>query len=101
VAAASAPLPAEICHSLTDPSILGPALQQSGAQTLTLFGLQVPHRLAAGVTTADYRSTLVDAATRSLDAVLAEPLADCLFIAPDGSPCIEARTTTDLESRSA
>ena len=92
------PLPAEIyCHSLTDPSILGPALQQSGAQTLTLFGLQVPHRLAAGVTSADYRSTLVDAATRSLDAVLAEPLADCLYVAPDGSPCIEARTTTDLE----
>ena len=37
------PLPAEIyCHSLTDPSILGPELRASGAQTLTLFGLQVP-----------------------------------------------------------
>ena len=35
------PLPAEIyCHSLTDPSILGPELRASGAQTLTLFGLQ-------------------------------------------------------------
>src|SRR5690606_29436964 len=43
------PLPAEIyCHSLTDPSILGPELQASGAQTITLFGLQVPHRLVAG-----------------------------------------------------
>jgi len=92
------PLPAEIyCHSLTDPSILGPELQRSGAQTLTLFGLQVPHRLAAGFSSADYRATLVDAAMRSLDAVLAEPLADCLYLAPDGSPCIEARTTGDLE----
>ena len=94
-----APLPAEIyCHSLTDPSILGPQLQESGAQTLTLFGLQVPHRLAAGRSDDDYRAALVDAAQRSLDGVLAEPLADCLYTAADGSPCIEARTTTDLES---
>ena len=40
------PLPCEIyCHSLTDPSILSPELQASGAQTLTVFGLHVPDRL--------------------------------------------------------
>ena len=34
------PLPCEIyCHSLTDPSILSPELRESGAQTLTVFGL--------------------------------------------------------------
>ncbi len=34
-----APLPCEIyCHSLTDPSILSPALRESGAATLTVFG---------------------------------------------------------------
>ena len=38
------PLPCEIyCHSLTDPSILSPALRESGAQTLAVFGLHTPH----------------------------------------------------------
>lgn len=90
------PLPAEIyCHSLTDLSILGPELRESGAQTLTLFGLHVPHRLVADGRVD--RDALLAAAQRSLDAVLAEPIADVLYEAPDGSPCIEARTTADLE----
>jgi phytoene dehydrogenase-like protein len=91
------PLPAEIyCHSLTDPSILGPGLRASGAQTLTLFGLQVPHRLIAAKDPDAARSALLAAAQRSLDSVLAEPIADVVFDAPDGTPCIEARTTADL-----
>ena len=37
-------LPCEIyCHSLTDPSILSPALRESGAHTMTVFGLHTPH----------------------------------------------------------
>lgn len=92
------PLPAEIyCHSLTDPSILGGRLQTEGAQTLTLFGLQLPHRLVAEQDRDAARSALLQAATRSLDQVLAQPLADCVYEAPDGSPCVEARTTADLE----
>ncbi|MET0671990.1 MAG: NAD(P)/FAD-dependent oxidoreductase, partial [Microbacterium pygmaeum] len=92
------PLPAEIyCHSLTDPSILGPELQAEGAQTLTLFGLQVPHRLVAEQDRDAARAALLDAAQRSLDSVLAEPIADCVYEAPDGSACVEARTTADLE----
>ena len=92
------PLPAEIyCHSLTDPTILGPELRASGAHTLTLFGLQVPHRLVDGRDTDAARAALLDAAQRSLDAVLAEPIADCLYEAPDGTLCVEARTTADLE----
>ncbi|MHC2999736.1 phytoene desaturase family protein [Microbacterium sp. HJ5] len=92
------PLPAEIyCHSLTDPSILGPELRESGAQTLTLFGLQVPHRLVEGADPDAARRALLEAAQRSLDSVLAEPIADVVHEAPDGSPCIEARTTADLE----
>ncbi|MFT4231146.1 MAG: NAD(P)/FAD-dependent oxidoreductase [Microbacterium sp.] len=89
------PLPAEIyCHSLTDPTILGPELRATGAQTLTLFGLQVPHRLtAAGAS----REELLAAAERSLDSVLGEPLRPLLYATPDGEPCIEARTTGDLE----
>lgn len=93
------PLPAEIyCHSLTDPSILGAELQASGAQTLTLFGLQVPHRLGMDADGDAHRAELLAAAQASLDSVLAEPIADCVYTAPDGSPCVEARTTADLES---
>lgn len=92
------PLPAEIyCHSLTDPSILGGRLQAEGAQTLTLFGLQLPHRLVAEQDRDAARSALLEAATHSLDQVLAEPIADCVYEAPDGGPCVEARTTADLE----
>jgi phytoene dehydrogenase-like protein len=92
------PLPAEIyCHSLTDPSILGADLQAEGAHTLTLFGLQVPHRLMASLNRDDARAALQDAALRSLDSVLAEPIADCVYESPDGSACIETRTTADLE----
>lgn len=92
------PLPAEIyCHSLTDPSILGRDLQRSGAQTLTLFGLHVPDRLLAERDPDAARAELLAAAQRSLDSVLAEPIADCVFEAPDGTPCVEARTTADLE----
>jgi phytoene dehydrogenase-like protein len=89
--------PCEIyCHSLTDPSILGPDLRASGAQTLTLFGLHMPARLFAG----DHdraRDAALAATLRSLDGVLAEPIEDCVLRAPDGSPCIEVRTPLDLE----
>jgi phytoene dehydrogenase-like protein len=92
------PLPAETyCHSLTDPSILGAELRAEGAQTLTLFGLQVPHRLVAEQNQDAARTALLEAAQRSLDSVLAEPIADCVYEAPDGTPCVEARTTADLE----
>ena len=41
--------PCEVyCHSLTDPSILGPELREAGAQTLTCFGLHMPARMFAG-----------------------------------------------------
>lgn len=93
------PLPAEIyCHSLTDPSILGPELRASGAQTLTLFGLHVPHRLVSDEDPDAVRAELLAAAQRSLDSVLAEPITDVLYEAPDGAPCIETRTTGDLEA---
>lgn len=91
------PLPAEIyCHSLSDPTILRGDLRATGAHTLTLFGLQTPHRLVASG--AADRDDLRDAALRSLDSVLAEPIADVIATGPDGTPCIEARTTADLES---
>ena len=84
------------CHTLTDRSILGPQLGAAGAQTLTLFGLHMPARLFV----ADEqraRERALDATLRSLNAVLAEPVEDCLLHGPGGAPCIEVRTPLDLE----
>ncbi|WP_086770049.1 phytoene desaturase family protein [Streptomyces bobili] len=89
--------PSEIyCHSLTDPTILGPDLVERGCQTLTLFGLHTPARLFAPDNDA-VREDLLKATLAQLDAHLAEPLADCLATDADGRPCIEAKTPLDLE----
>ncbi|MFE3323518.1 phytoene desaturase family protein [Streptomyces sp. NPDC059176] len=89
--------PSEIyCHSLTDPSILGPELVAQGYQTLTLFGLHAPARLFADDHDAT-RDALLKATLAELDAHLEEPIADCLALDGDGRPCIEAKTPLDLE----
>jgi phytoene dehydrogenase-like protein len=85
------------CHSLTDPTILGPELRAAGVQTLTVFGLHMPTRLFR-----DDHDAARDAAVRatldSINAVLAEPIEDCLLRAPDGTPCLEAHTPVELEA---
>ncbi|MEI7032195.1 NAD(P)/FAD-dependent oxidoreductase [Streptomyces pratensis] len=89
--------PSEIyCHSLTDPSILGPGLAARGYQTLTLFGLHTPARLFAADNDAA-RAALLKATLAELDAHLEEPVADCLARDENGAPCVEARTPLDLE----
>ncbi|MEW2295582.1 NAD(P)/FAD-dependent oxidoreductase [Streptomyces sp. NPDC006743] len=89
--------PSEIyCHSLTDPTILGPELIERGCHTLTLFGLHTPARLFARDNDA-VREELLKATLAQLDAHLAEPLADCLATDAEGRPCIEAKTPLDLE----
>jgi phytoene dehydrogenase-like protein len=92
------PVPCEAyCHSLTDPSILGPELRAAGAHTLTCFALQLPARLFAA-DPAGAKEAAVAATLRSLDSVLAEPIADCLWRTPRGEPCLEARTPLELEA---
>ncbi|MFK4211569.1 phytoene desaturase family protein [Streptomyces sp. NPDC030920] len=89
--------PSEIyCHSLTDPSILGPDLAARGYQTLTLFGLHTPARLFAADNAAA-RAELLAATLAELDTHLDEPLTDCLARDENGEPCIEAKTPLDLE----
>ncbi|MFD7996318.1 phytoene desaturase family protein [Streptomyces mexicanus] len=89
--------PSEIyCHSLTDPTILGPDLVARGHHTLTLFGLHTPARLFARDNDA-VREELLASTLAQLDAHLAEPLADCLATDAEGRPCIEAKTPLDLE----
>jgi phytoene dehydrogenase-like protein len=92
------PIPAEIyCHSLTDPSILSSELQESGAHTLTVFGLHTPHRLVNEENNDVLRSELQEAVLASLNSVLAEPVEDCLLRDARGNYCIETKTTLDLE----
>jgi len=92
------PLPCEIyCHSLTDPSILGPELRASGAQTLTAFALHTPHSLLAGRDGDAMREALERAAIDSINSVLAEDIRDLLLTDAAGRPCIETKTTQDLE----
>jgi phytoene dehydrogenase-like protein len=92
------PLPCEIyCHSLADPSILSDRLRESGAQTLTVFGLHTPHSLIAGSDPDRMRDTLTSAVLKSLNSVLAEPIQDVLMEDSAGRLCIEAKTTLDLE----
>jgi phytoene dehydrogenase-like protein len=92
------PLPCEIyCHSLTDPSILSPELRESGAQTLTVFGLHAPDRLVTEATNDVRRDELQAAVVASLNSVLAEPIEDLLLTDAGGRPTIETKTTLDIE----
>lgn len=85
------------CHSLADPSILGPELRSSGAQTLTLFALHMPARLFRSDPDAA-KAQALSATLRAVDSVLAEPLQDCLLLDADGRPCLEAHTPLELEA---
>jgi phytoene dehydrogenase-like protein len=87
------PLPVETyCHSLTDSSILGPELAAAGVHTMTAFGLHAPHRLGLD------RPAAQRAVLAALGDVLAEDVEELLLADADGRPCIETRTTTDLEA---
>ncbi|RAJ56137.1 phytoene dehydrogenase-like protein [Streptomyces sp. Amel2xB2] len=94
--------PSELyCHSLTDPTILGPRLAEEGYQTLTLFGLLTPAGCFAAESADGRDAVREEALARTLaefERHLAEPLADCLALDADGKPCIEAKTPLDLEA---
>lgn len=92
------PIPCEIyCHSLTDPSILSPELRAAGAQTLTVFALHAPDRLVTRESNDARRAEFQDAVLRSLDGVLGESLGDLVLRDGTDNPCIETKTTLDLE----
>ena len=92
------PLPCEAyCHSLTDPSILSAGLRDSGAQTMTVFGLHTPHSVLDGTDPDNARERLTDSVLASLNSVLAEPIQDVLMRDAHGRPCIETTTTADLQ----
>lgn len=91
-------LPCEIyCHTLADPSILDPELARSGAHTITVFGLHTPDRWLTDDNNDATRDRLQDAVLASMNSVLAEPIESLLMTDDDGRPCIETKTTRDLE----
>ncbi len=94
------PLPCEIyCHTLTDASILSAGLRKSGAHTLTVFGLHTPHSLSFGTDPDRLRDRLTKSVLSSLNSVLAEDITGLLRTDEHGDPCIETRTTLDLERK--
>jgi phytoene dehydrogenase-like protein len=86
------------CHSLTDPSILSADLRATGAHTMTVFGLHMPARLFDAD---EAKDRAVANTIKSINSVLGEPLEDCILEAPDGTPCLEARTPRELEQELA
>lgn len=92
------PLPFEIyCHSLSDPSILGPSEQAAGYHTLTLFGLHTPTALFDR-DNEKVRTEATRIAVEGLNSILAEPLEDCLAKDSNGAPCLHASSPLDVEA---
>ncbi len=83
------------CHSLTDPSILGP-LAVKGMHTLTYFGVHTPARAFEG----DVEAQRDVAVGRALDAInehLEEPIESLLALDRHGDPCLEAKAPQDID----
>jgi phytoene dehydrogenase-like protein len=90
-------IPFEVyCHSLSDPSILGPVERATGHHTLTLFGLHTPAELFRDDPVGTRREA-VRRVVAQLDAHLEEPLLDCLARDAAGEPCLQAASPLDVE----
>lgn len=91
--------PGEVyCHTLTDRSILSPALQSAGWHTLTLFGLDMPYRLFSDPAQhAMRKEQVLGKYLAGLNRICEEPIEGCLARAADGSPCVEIKSPVDLE----
>lgn len=92
-----APPPGELyCHTLTDPSILSPELQQAGFHTVTLFGLDMPWRVFE-TRHDERREQVLRHYLDSISAICQESIEDCLAVNADGSHCVEVMTPQDLQ----
>jgi phytoene dehydrogenase-like protein len=90
-------MPGELyCHSLTDPSVLGP-LAIGGMHAFTYFGMHTPARLFTG----NVDAVRDEAVVRVLDAInvhLEEPIESLLALDANGQPCLDAKAPQDIES---
>lgn len=64
---------------------------------MTVFALHTPHELTA-LDNDSAREKLQDAVIESLNSVLAEDIRDLLYLDGNQKPCIETKTTADLEA---
>jgi len=88
-----------VCHSLTDPSVLG-ALAMEGKHVFTYFGVQTPARLFSGHVDAQRDETVL----RVLDAInvyVEDPLETLVMLDKNGNPCLTAKAPQDVESQLA
>jgi phytoene dehydrogenase-like protein len=83
------------CHSLTDPSILGP-LAAKGMHTLAYVGMHTPARLFEGDVSAQ-RDTAVERALDAINEVLEEPIEPLIAVDAKGAPCLEAKAPQDID----
>ena len=83
------------CHSLTDPSILGPLADQ-GMHTLTYLGVHTPARAYADDVPGQ-RDLAVERALDAINEVLEEPLESLLALDKNGAPCLEAKAPQDVD----
>lgn len=83
------------CHSLTDPSILGP-LAAEGMHTLTYFGVHTPARAFADDVDTK-RDLAVEHALDAINEVLEEPIESLLAVDKNGAPCLEAKAPQDID----
>jgi phytoene dehydrogenase-like protein len=84
------------CHTLTDPSVLGPLAIQ-GMHAFSVFGLHTPARLFSG----NVDHVRDDVVLRLLDSInvhLEEPIETLLALDANGQPCLEAMAPQDIES---
>jgi phytoene dehydrogenase-like protein len=58
----------------------------------------MPARIFVGESHQQAKAEAIASTLRSLNSVLAEPIEDCLWVAPSGEPCLEARTPVELEA---
>jgi phytoene dehydrogenase-like protein len=88
--------PGEVyCHSLTDPSILGP-LAAKGMHTLTYFGVHTPARLFDG-SVEEQRDVAVGRALDAINEHLEEPIESLVALDRNGEPCLEAKAPQDID----
>ena len=84
------------CHSLTDPSIMGP-LAMEGKHAFTYFGLHTPARLFSGHRDAT-RDEVVLRVLDTINLYLEEPIETLLALDQDGTPCLQAKAPQDIET---
>jgi phytoene dehydrogenase-like protein len=84
------------CHTLTDPGILSPELQEAGYHTLTFFGLDLPYSLFEEDND-NAKRIVLSRFLAGLNRHLETPIEECLATGGDGMPCIEAKSPLDLE----